>query len=65
MKEYNVPLATVDGTALASLSQTNSVPSIEDLVECIVNKDDILKIIKLPKLMFKGPFGKQKAAIKI
>lgn len=65
MKDYNISLATVDGKALASLGQVNSSPSIEDLVECIVNKDDILKIIKLPKLMFKGPFGKQKAAIKI
>ena len=50
MKENNVPLATVDGKAIASLSQTNSVPSIDDLVECIVNKDDILKIIKLAKI---------------
>ena len=58
MKDYNISLATIDGKALAALGQTNSSPTTEDLVECIVNKDDILRIIKLPKLMFKGPFGK-------
>jgi hypothetical protein len=65
MKDYDIALANVDGKLLAELALDRKMPSVEDLVECIVNKDEILKIIKLPKLMYKGEKGKLFAVIKI
>jgi hypothetical protein len=40
-------------------------PSNELLFDCIVNKDEVGKIIKIPSRMFKGPKGPELAAITI
>ena len=65
LKDFQIPLGVVDGKLLASLAFDKRIPSIEELVECLVNIDEILKIVKIPKLLFKGPNGKIKAIIKI
>jgi len=66
MRDFNIPLATVDGKLLAALAFDNKLmPSIEELVECLTNQEEILKVIKIPKLMYKGPSGKMKAIVKI
>jgi hypothetical protein len=40
-------------------------PTTEDLFDCIVNKDEVGEIIKIPSRMFKGPRGPELAAISI
>jgi hypothetical protein len=67
MRDYDVPLVTVDGKQLVALSQhaQHTMPSVEDLVSCLVNLDEVLKIIRLPKLMFRGAAGKNLAIVKI
>jgi hypothetical protein len=40
-------------------------PTNEQLFDCIENKDDVIKIIKIPSRMFKGPRGPELAAITI
>jgi len=40
-------------------------PSNDLLFDCIVNKEEVGKIIKIPSRMFKGPKGPELAAITI
>jgi hypothetical protein len=40
-------------------------PANEQLFDCIANKDDVSKLIKIPSRMFKGPRGTELAAITI
>ena len=40
-------------------------PSNELLFDCIINKEDVSKLIKIPSRMFKGPRGPELAAITI
>jgi len=40
-------------------------PTNEMLFDCIVNKDEVGKIIKIPSRMFKGPKGPELAAVTI
>lgn len=43
MKDYAVPMATVDGKLLAALASNQyRIPTIEDLVECLVNWEEVL-----------------------
>lgn len=56
--EFGVQLAYVDGRQLAELAQENlSKPSKEEIFDCIQNKEEVGKLIKVPKRMFKGPEG--------
>ncbi|KAL4463088.1 hypothetical protein ABPG74_007089 [Tetrahymena malaccensis] len=65
MKDYDISIATVDGKALAQFATLKKQPDIADLILCCVNKEEILKVIKVPKLLYKGPDGLNKAAIRI
>lgn len=38
-------------------------PANELLFDCIINKEDVSKVIKIPSRMFKGPRGPELAAI--
>ena len=40
-------------------------PANELLFDCIINKEDVSKVIKIPSRMFKGPRGPELAAITI
>jgi hypothetical protein len=40
-------------------------PPNELLFDCIINKEDVLKVIKIPSRMFKGPRRPELAAITI
>jgi IQ calmodulin-binding motif len=40
-------------------------PPNELLFDCIANKDDVSKVIRIPSRMFKGPRGPELAAITI
>ena len=51
---FNIKLANIDGKKLASLKP---YPTHEDLMGCIVNFDEVIKVIRIPSLMYKGPNG--------
>lgn len=66
MKSFDIPIAEIDGKKVAKLAfEKHAIPEIEDLVLCVINIDDILKVIKLPRLMYRRENGHILAAIKI
>ena len=63
---YSIDLAYVEGKQIALLAEEDlKKPSNEQLFDCIVNKDEVGKIIKIPSRMFKGPKGPELAAVTI
>lgn len=63
---YNVDLAYIEGKDIAALADEDlKKPTPENLFDCIVNKEEVGKIIKIPSRMFKGPKGPELAAINI
>ncbi len=62
-------MAYIDGKQLVHLAESQTPdmrkPSNEQLYDCISNKEDIAKIIKIPSRMFKGLRGPELAAITI
>jgi IQ domain-containing protein H len=66
---YGIDLAYIDGKTLVQLAESQSPdmkkPGNELLFDCIANKDEVSKIIKIPSRMFKGPRGPELAAITI
>jgi hypothetical protein len=70
LSTYQVDLAYIDGKQLVSLAESQSQdmrnkPGNEQLFDCIANKEDVSKVIKIPSRMFKGPRGPELAAITI
>ena len=56
--ENDVPLAYVDGRQLAKLASDDlQRPTLEEIFDCVENKDEIITHVKIPKRMFKGPEG--------
>ena len=59
--DYNVALAYVDGRQLVELAARTSEklekPSKEEMYDCVTNKDEVGKLVKVPTRMFKGPEG--------
>lgn len=65
-REYNVQMAYVDGRKLVELAvEKLDKPTNEEMFECITNKEEVGKLVKIPTLMFKGPEGPIKAAVVI
>ena len=57
-------MAYVEGKQLALLAEEDlKKPSNDMLFDCIVNKEEVGKIIKIPSRMFKGPKGPEYAAV--
>jgi len=66
LNDYDIKVAYIDGKKLARLAEISfGKPTLADLLDCIVNQEDINKVIKIPQNMFKGANGKILAAIKI
>jgi hypothetical protein len=69
LSTYGVDLAYIEGKQLVQLAQAQSdgmkKPANELLFDCIINKEDVSKHIKIPSRMFKGPRGPELAAITI
>lgn len=66
LSTYNIDLAYVEGKEIAKLATDDlRKPSPENLFDCIVNKEEIGQIIKIPTRMYKGPKGPELAAITI
>uniref|UniRef100_A0A7S0VNS7 IQCH-like ATP-grasp domain-containing protein n=1 Tax=Hemiselmis tepida TaxID=464990 RepID=A0A7S0VNS7_9CRYP len=55
LSRYAVPVAYVDGNKVALLSQIDfRAPSVDDMIDCLVNLDQVLELIKLPGRRYKG-----------
>ena len=65
-KEYDVGLAYVDGRKLAGLArEALDKPTKEEIFDCITNKEEVGKMVKIPTIMFKGPDGPINAVVVI
>ncbi|EDO37640.1 predicted protein, partial [Nematostella vectensis] len=65
---FSVPIAFIDGDRLADLAlvfELEQEPSLEHFMTCILNGDDVEKIIRTPGRRYLGPNGTEMAAIKI
>lgn len=68
LTNYCVPIAFIDGDRLADLAlvfELEQDPTVEHFLTCILNADDVEKIIKTPGRRYLGPKGTEMAAIKI
>jgi len=57
-----VPRAIIDGKKLASRKLMSRE---EDLLNCIVNKEECRRFITIPRIQFQGPDGEEKATVVI
>jgi IQ domain-containing protein H len=66
---YGVDIAYIEGKQLVSLAESQNPdmrkPANELLFDCIINKEEVSSLIKIPTRMFKGPGGPELAAITI
>ena len=60
---FQVPKALADGKRLVELIGKRYRE--EELLDCLVNKEEVRPFIKIPRIQFQGEAGKVKAAIKI
>jgi hypothetical protein len=66
LSTYGVDIAYVEGKEIVKLAEDDmKKPTNENLFDCIVNKAEVGKVIKIPSRMFKGPKGPEAAAIAI
>jgi len=61
---YEVPMAEIDGKMLAMCVEEEQTTMI-DLAACVVNKDEVFPLIKIPQIRFQGTNGRILAAIAI
>ena len=55
LAKYNVPIAYVDGSKMALLAQIDyRQPSVDDLLDCLVNLDQVLELVQVPGRRFRG-----------
>lgn len=67
LQNSSVEMAYINGRKVAELCRGGEIdlaekPSNEDLFNCISNKEEVSKSIRIPSLMFKGHEGPIKAA---
>ena len=70
LQNSSVEMAYIDGRKVAELCYGGEIdvankPSNDELFDCINNKDEVSKSIRIPSLMFKGHEGPIKAAVVI
>eukprot|EP00111_Clytia_hemisphaerica_P002942 TCONS_00008338-protein len=66
--DFSVPIAVVDGDKLADMAlyfECGPKPTIRDLLLCILNTEDVEKLIMIPGRRYMAPDGQERAAIKI
>jgi len=66
--DYSIPIAFVDGDRLADLSlffELGPKPTIKDLLMCVINNEDVERIILIPGRRYMAPDGLDCASIKI
>ena len=64
-QEHDLRLFYVDGKKIALLSEKLKRPSQDELLDCIVDNEEILKNLNIPSRKFRGERGRVLAAIKI
>ncbi len=65
---FNIDIAYVEGKEIVRLAEEGfelRKPSNDLLFDCVVNKEEVGKHIKIPSRMFKGPKGPEIAAVTI
>jgi hypothetical protein len=63
--QYVVPLATVDGKALAALAAhlvPGQMPQMDALLACVTNIQEVAEVLQMPGRRFRGPNGQAAAA---
>mmetsp|Transcript_30 Transcript_30/g.78 ORF Transcript_30/g.78 Transcript_30/m.78 type:complete len:1089 (+) Transcript_30:71-3337(+) len=64
LSRFVVPIAYIDGNRVVHLSEDDyRVPSIDDLLSCIVNVDQVLSVVQVPGRRFKGSNGRENATL--
>ena len=67
LSDYSIPLAYIDGKKVGDLAQVNmGVAAREQLLACIVNRDEVAKLFNLPGRKYhEGSGGVRAAAVKV
>ncbi|CAF1395000.1 unnamed protein product, partial [Didymodactylos carnosus] len=68
MHDYSIPIAFINGEKVTDIAQTiehEHKPTLEELLNVIINRDDVEEMIKRPGRRFIGPGGQSRAAIVI
>ncbi|KAJ8304824.1 hypothetical protein KUTeg_018407 [Tegillarca granosa] len=68
LADYIVPIAFINGDKLADLSlefELEQPPTYDDLLTCVVNRDDVESLMRRPGRRYKGPNGREVAATHI
>lgn len=61
---YHVPNAVIDGAKVVMLAEEElSRPEEDELLQCVINRSQVIDIIKNPKKKFKGPKGPELASV--
>ncbi|NJR43377.1 MAG: hypothetical protein HC767_12660 [Akkermansiaceae bacterium] len=66
--QYDVPTATVNGKMLSELANEvdlGAVCTLESLLSCIENIQEVAEVLQRPGQRFKGPSGRDAAAVVI
>lgn len=66
LSDYSVPIAFIDGTRLADMSlyfEVGPKPTMKDLLICVINSNDVEKIIRIPGQRYLAADGDHMAAI--
>lgn len=66
--QYDVPTATVDGKKLSNLADVvtmGATCNLESLLACIENIQEVAEVLQRPGQRFKGPSGRDAAAVVI
>lgn len=63
LSTFAVPKAIADGKKLVDL--IGKKVREEELLDCLVNKEEVREYIKIPRIQYQGEHGRAKAAVKI
>uniref|UniRef100_A0A1I8J0H5 IQ motif containing H n=2 Tax=Macrostomum lignano TaxID=282301 RepID=A0A1I8J0H5_9PLAT len=69
MQRFTIPMAQVNGELLcdlAELTEPNSTSTDDsELIDCLINRTDVLKLMRRPGRQFVGPGGTERASVVI
>ncbi len=52
LAKYQVPIAYVDGNKMALLASVDyRQPTVDDLLDCLVNLDQVLELVQVPNVL--------------
>ena len=66
LTKFSVPVAYVDGNKVALLSQIEfRAPTVDDMLDCLVNLDQVLGLINVPGRRYKGSNKELQASLRL